>query len=279
MSDDFELEFNALINDSLGDPINEFTKFPVMKDITYRPEDIEERALYGVSQSDIWNAFTNIYWLYAEFLRSNGSPEANILLQCLIDLNEYSANDTVPFYVDNEKFKAALEAHLREYGDKYEEALIIWPKLYPEVVSPTGSVKLEDYKVEQIIDTLIRDGRYWVWDEVKDVLPDPTTVPSEHRSIHEEQRGERGYSDWDAKVFPDYIHWVIMNSALWLGSEKAHGFPARYEGRSHEWGQALKAFIEGLIYGTYVLEMSEQQQTAYQVAIGNMLDYFPDFWD
>jgi len=277
MSEEAEL-FEEFADDA-GDPIDEFTQFPSMEGISFRQRDLEERAKRGMADSDMWNAFNNIYWLYAEAFRSIATPEANLLLQSIIDTNEETNTNTVPYTGNAEKFNAALKAHATEYAKRHEEAVMIWSQLYEQVLPAKSTLsELEVLSLRSDILEATSD-EIWNWNAIKDILPDPTVVDESVKVEHLEARSRNGYSKWDFENFPTYIHWVIMNTSLWLGSDQSKGYPARYEGEPDKWRATLRAFIEGLIYGTYYPELSERQHTIYQVAVWNMLDYFPDFWD
>ena len=282
MSDSFEDIFDKMFDDDewvdgVADPVDTFTKLPFENTHSFDTVSVAERSTRGIAVSDIWNN-SYIYWLYAEKFRSQSTPEAGILLDCLIDVNEYSQGHAVPFYKDTEKFREAITAHNKEYGERYEEALKLWPKLYREVFQFTTF--MEPTQVAQILLLLQKDVTApWVWEDVKNVVPDPTEVHPKFEKEHLEQRANRGYSDWDKLIFPTYIHWVLISSALFHGSDKSMGYPAAYSGKVSSWHLALQTFIEGLLYGTFLENPTPKQETIYDIAVGNMLEYFPDFWD
>ncbi len=277
MSDSFDEIVDEDWDEGVPGLIDEFVAPPFYDQRSFRPEELADRAKRGVAVSDLWNN-GYIYWLYAEMLREKGTPEAGVLLDCLIELNEYGEARTVPFYVNSDTFLEAIKEHNKVYGEKFEEAKIIWPKIYKEAVSP--DFFLSEIEVKKILLALKRDAtKPWVWDDVKDVIPDPTEVFPENEEEHRTQRSMRGYSDWDKLIFPTYVHWVFMTAALFHGSDKAMSYPSLYHNNLNGWVLALQVFIEGLMYGTFLETLTPSQATIYDIAIGNMLDYIPDFWD
>lgn len=235
-----------------------------------------EREKYGISNFDLQNPLQYINYLYASYFRKIKTIEANIMLDFLINVNEYIQENTVADYENLNQLKILSSIHLLEYGELYVEAMKVWPKLYPELV--ITNKKLDDFQIIQIIDFLIVGSQTkWFWEDARYILPDPTIVPAKKISQHNKQRATKGYSEWDAENFPDYIHWIVMQSVIFLMSKNALGVPLRYSEKPFYWQDILKAFLEGMIYGTYSEHMSPEQKTIYETSIINMLDIYPDF--
>lgn len=243
---------------------------------SFTPEQIREREKYGIAPSDLKNPLQYINYLYASYFRQIKTIEANVMLDCLINVNEYLVENTVADYQNLHQLKILSAIHLIEFGELYVEAMKIWPKLYTSLF--ITEEKLDEFQIIQIVDKLIvGNTEKWLWDDAKSMLPDPTNVSSRNYAAHIKQRGTQGYSSWDAEHFPDYIHWIVMQSVIFLMSKNALGIPLRYSEKPFYWDDILRSFLEGMIYGTYAEHMSPEQKTIYETSIINMLDIYPDF--
>lgn len=268
--DDLEKLFGKSSEGTYLDMLDECPNNPLPND------SLREREKYGISKTDLQNPLQYINYLYASYFRQLKTIEANVLLECLINVNEYIQENTVADYENLQQLKILSSIHLVEYGELYVEAMKIWPKLYPEIVFT--SKKINELQLIQLIDFLIVGrSEKWAWDDIKYILPDPTIVSPKNYLQHLYQRGVQGYSQWDAEFFPDYIHWIVLQSTLFLMSKDALGIPLRYSEKPFYWDDMLRAFLEGMIYGTYAEDMSPEQKTIYETSIMNMLDIYPDF--
>lgn len=253
--------------------------YATQSDTPLTHDDIKHRMGRGLTNLELWNSCDVFFRHWAALFRSKNSPEANMLLQCLIDVNEASQKNTLqlPSSPADESTREIFAAHTAEYSVKYEEALNIWPKLYSAVVTVTDG-KQSDEIVDALIDKLIRVRGPWQWDAVQNVLPDPIVVDKKDKATHLAERGKYGYSEWDVASFEAYIHWVLMNAVLFYGSDKAMGFPGWVKDFD-DWVNRLRLFLEGLIYGTYRKKMSSDENSRYQASVGLMLEIVPDLWD
>lgn len=250
-------------------------KFPATT-VSFLEDQKHQREVYGISLSDLQNPLQYINFLYASYFRQIDTIEGNILLDCLINVNEYLLENTVAGYENMTQLRVLSLLHLQEFGELYVEAVKLWPKLYQEVVVPAD--KLDEFQLIQIVDKLIVGvDKKWLWEDIRGVLPDPTEVSASQYPTHIKERGEQGYSQYDALHFPDYIHWVVMQTVLFLLSDNAHGTPMRYAEKPFYWDEILRAFLEGMLYGTYAEYLSQEQKAIYETSILNMLDIYPDF--
>jgi hypothetical protein len=246
----------------------------------------------GYEMGNIDNIGFYIMWVMSSYCRILKTPPALSLLELIIETNELHEQNTFPVGGENvEKEKNILQpAWLARSVQTQKRVELIWGGMYNEVFTHEAKDILSEQQIDyvlQILQTLNRRARVLkkrqedtshliIWDEYKQLIPDPIYVPIGSFETHRKQRSERGYSDWDAKNPRAHIAWLIVQGVLYLASDKAMGFSAQ-AGSFPAWQIELLEFAEGIWADAFVNQGFTND--AAPLAIKKIPNILPNLWD
>lgn len=273
--------------------LDHLTKNPCIwtDDATRSEKYRKERGADGYAISDLWNLDSHLNWLMASFCRKINSHSSSKLLDLLINLQECGEQNLYPFgpTAFDKKVQEAWKI-LSKHAT--EEAEILFPSLYKATFAKTTTHALTTAQVSDVL-KLIRTFKgtiinlkntadekpvtddVVIWEDVKHLVPSPTVVPAGGEHTHVEERGKRGYSQYDLENPRAFLAWIIVQGGLFYVSDKAHGTPGRFNTFT-DWQIELLAFLEGIWIDAFTDD--SLNPTAVK-ALDNFTKILPSLWD
>jgi len=252
--EELELQFGNSPEDKIPEEGRDVEKL-----LAHIEKSLDDREKYCFSEFQRWDYGVNLmkytgYIMHHQMVREDVSEiqmnSSSFLLDMAINIiNDDDMGSRVGDMKDWSKGNRAIMNHISAFfGQVFFDALNGTSQTVNHGIGYEDTLRSLERLKSAPVDT-------FYWDNLKDVVPDPTIVSESNRLDHLDQRRRYGISEYDIENPRAFVIWMTINGALYSSREDKPTVPSRYP---EENATALfRADLLNFVYPLYVFGFKE----------------------